>query len=79
MVRWLWLTAAILRVGCGTVTMLLTLSSSISIEAFEELGEIWRAPVHVAIFIHPELRNPTFSNKGQPFIECLLAKSPPRN
>lgn len=36
------------------------LSSSVSIEALEELGEIRRTPVHVGILIDPELRNLTF-------------------
>jgi hypothetical protein len=65
---WLWLPLIILGVGCGQVTMQPILSSSVSIEAFEELGEIRRAPVHVAILIQPELRNLTFQLEQGPAI-----------
>ena len=44
------------------------LSPSLSIEAFEELGQIRRAPVHVTIFIQPELRNLTFQLEQGPAI-----------
>jgi hypothetical protein len=57
---WLWLGLALLAAGCGHVTMQPTLSSSVSIEALEELGEIRRAPAHVTIFIDPELRDLNF-------------------
>jgi hypothetical protein len=58
--RWLCLSLALLAGGCGHVTMQPTLSSSVSIEALEELGEIRRAPAHVTIFIDPELRDLNF-------------------
>jgi hypothetical protein len=40
--RWLCLITVILGVGCGRITMQPILSSSLSIEPFEELGQIRR-------------------------------------
>jgi hypothetical protein len=65
---WLWLGLALLVVGCGQVMMQPTLSSSVSIEALEELGEIRRAPAHVTIFIEPELRDLSFQLTHGPAI-----------
>jgi hypothetical protein len=66
--QWLCLIVVILWVGCGRITMQTILSPSLSIEAFEELGQIRRAPVHVTIFIQPELRNLTFQLEQGPAI-----------
>jgi hypothetical protein len=52
--RWLCLIMVILRVGCGWISVQPILSSSLSIEAFEELGQIRRAPVDMTIFIQPD-------------------------
>ena len=66
--RWLCLIVVILWVGCGRITMQKILSPSLSIEAFKELGQIRRAPVHVTIFIQPELRNLRFQLEQGPAI-----------
>lgn len=59
--RWLiWPALLSLVVGCGKVTMQPTLSSSVGLEAFEELGQIQRAPAHVAVLIDPSLRDLLF-------------------
>ncbi|GIX46090.1 MAG: hypothetical protein KatS3mg131_0301 [Candidatus Tectimicrobiota bacterium] len=49
-----------LLTACGQVTVQPTLSSSVAIEALEELGEIRRAPVHVGILIDQKLRDLVF-------------------
>jgi hypothetical protein len=68
----LCLIVVILWVGYGRITMQTILSPSLSIEAFEELGKIRRAPVHVTIFIQPELRNLTFQLEQGPAIYQVL-------
>lgn len=56
----LWLVPVLLVAGCGKVTMQPSLSSSVGFEAFEQLGKIQRAPIHVAVLIDPKLRDLVF-------------------
>lgn len=61
MVRTWWLAFLLLFVSsCGKVTMQPALSSSVGFDAFQELGHIRRAPVHVAILIDQKLLDLVF-------------------
>lgn len=59
--------------SCGKVTMQPTLSSSVGFEAFEQLGHIQRAPVHVAVLIDPKLRDLVFHLEHGPAIYNIEA------